>query len=378
MAAHAKIGPSSFSRVKACPASLRFESNFPNTTNPAAEEGTACHEAVERMLNGEHIEPGFVAENGIKLTAEHMAHVEEVFAWIADQEFDRLFTEVRVPVGLALGLNDPDMMWGTSDVVGVKGTALYVADAKFGIVPVAAETVDPETGEVILNAQGMCYLVGALHEIGNRLPGEFDELWIVILQPKAGGVKKARVSMAQVRQFMDEARDAVRLALSADAPFRPGESQCRYCRASGACKAQVTAEFEAIEEVEDPNLLGDAELSSWLGKVDEIIATAKAMKSVAIGRLQAGRKVPGYELDTGSGRAKWRDEEEVVAEIEAAGLDLDVYAPRKPTTQTALKAKSALGATMVEALVYRPPGEAKLVREGDAKRPVDPEFEALD
>ena len=158
---HAKISPSSFKRVRLCPASLLFAQQFPNESSAAAEEGTACHEAVERMLDGEFIEPGFVAENGITITAEHMPHIEEVVEWIVDQEFDRVYTEVRLPIGAALGLNDPDLCWGTSDVIGIKGSAMYVVDAKFGFVPVAA------TG----NDQAMMYLTGALHEIAARMPG---------------------------------------------------------------------------------------------------------------------------------------------------------------------------------------------------------------
>ena len=93
-AKHATIGPSSFSRVRKCPASLRFANQFPNETNPAAEEGTACHEAVERILDGETIEAGFVAENGIKLTAEYMGAATDDYATLSSQNY-LLFALVR-------------------------------------------------------------------------------------------------------------------------------------------------------------------------------------------------------------------------------------------------------------------------------------------
>lgn len=375
-AKHATIGPSSFSRVRKCPASLRFAAQFPNETNPAAEEGTACHEAVERMLDGELVEPGFVAENGIELTADHLVLVEEVFDWVADQEFDRVWNEVRVPVGEALGLNDPSIMWGTSDIVGIKDGALWVVDAKFGFVPVEAQTVDPATGEILLNDQAMCYLVGALHAIAPRIPGDIEEVWVAILQPRAGGPKSARVSWDQIARFKEEARKAVMLALSDDAPFRPSESACKFCPASGNCRAQVIDEFEDLDQVEDPAALSDADLAAWLDKADHIIATIKAMQSAALQRMEAGRRVPGWVREQGNGRARWIDEEEVVKEIAATGLDLDLYAPRRPTTQSTLKKK--LGKDWVEALVVRPPGEVKLVRAEEAKNPIDPEFEVLD
>lgn len=374
---HARVSPSSFSRVMLCPASLVFAEQFPNETNQAAEEGTACHEAVERILDGEIVEAGFVAENGIKLTTEHLAAVEEVVEWVLDEEFDRVFLEVRVPVGAAIGLNNPEIMWGTSDIIGIKGSTVKVADGKFGFVPVEAAKVDPETGELEHNKQAMCYLVGALHDIAPRLPGDLDEMWNVILQPRAGGVKQAPVSWADVHKFKEEARSAIALALSDDPPFNPGEEQCRFCPASGSCKAQLTAEFQDLDNV-SPDALSDEELAEWLDHADRVIQTAKALQSTALQRLAAGRTIPGWKRTQGSGRAKWADEEMVVAEIEAAGLDLDKYAPRKPTTQTALKAKTALGKDVVEALVVRPPGEPKLVRESAPGDALDGEFEVLD
>jgi hypothetical protein len=369
---HAKIGPSSFSRVKACPASLRFAAQFPNETNAAAENGTACHEAVELMLDGELVEPGFTASNGVEVGADVFGFVEECFDFVAGEDFDRIMTEIKVPVGRALGLNDPDIMWGTSDVIGIKGSGVSVVDFKFGFVPVEARAADGT-----LNTQGMCYLIGALEALAERFPGhDFDEFEIVIVQPRAGGVKRTSVSWTEIHAFKAEARGAVNLALSGDAPFRPGEDQCRFCPASGSCKAQITAEFDDLDHVEDPDALSDADLAGWLEKADHIIATVKAMQSAALARMAAGRKVPGWAREQGNGRAQWRDPEMVVAEIEAAGLDLDTYAPRSPITQTALK--KALGKDVVEALVVRPPGAVKLVRASEAKNPLDGEFEELD
>ena len=374
MADHATIGPSSFSRVILCPASLRFAAQFPNETNPAAEEGTACHEAVERILDGEFIEAGFVAENGIELTVEHMAHVEEAVEWVLDQDYDRIMTEVRVEVGQALGLNDPTIFWGTSDVIGLKGSAVYIVDFKFGRVEVAVRKPDGT-----LNPQAMCYLIGGLHSLAERFPGhDHDEFNLVVIQPKAGGVKATTVSWPEVHAFKEKARTAVYLALSPDAPFVPGEEQCKFCPGAGSCKAQITAEFNDLDHVEDVDTISDEELAGWLDKADEIIATVKAMQSTALARLAAGKRIPGWAREQGNGRAKWRDPEEVVEAIEAAGLDLDQYAPRTPTTQGALKAKGALGQKIVESLVVRPPGSISLVRASEAKNPLDGEFEVLD
>ena len=155
------------------------------------------------------------------------------------------------------------------------------------------------------------------------------------------------------------------------------QNSCRFCPASGHCKAQITAEFDDLDEVNVDTLTGE-ELAGWLDKADHIIATAKAMQAAAVQRMLAGQVVPGWEVDQGEGRAKWRDEDEVLDEIRQAGLDLDVYAPRRPATQSALKAPTALGKQLVETLVVRPKGQPKLVRKGEAKNPISSEFEVLD
>jgi hypothetical protein len=356
---------------------------FPNETNAAAEEGTACHEAVERTLNGELIRPGFTAENGVSLGVEQLAHVTDAVDWVLDQDFDRIMLEERVEVGQALGLNDPSIMWGTSDIIAIKGSAAYIIDHKFGRVEVAVRKPalpGEEVGQ--LNSQAMCYLVGALHSLAERFPGhDFDEFVLVIIQPKAGGVKQATVTWPEINQFKTEAREAVYLALSGDAPFNPGEEQCRFCNAAGSCKAQLSGEFSDLDDLDEsvsPDRLSDNDLVAWLDKADYVASLIKSMKMVALQRMAAGVKLPGWAREQGTGRAKWRDVDEVVQAIEAAGLDMDDYAPRSPVTQGALKASTALGAKVVESLIVRPVGEVKLVRESDATDPLEPEFEVLD
>ena len=87
--------------------------------------------------------------------------------------------------------------------------------------------------------------------------------------------------------------------------------------------------------------------------------------------------VPVDAMDAANGRSRLRMSTPVEA-IEAAGLDLDTYAPRSPVTQGALKAKSALGAKLVETLVTRPRGSISLVRSAAATNPLDADFEVLD
>jgi len=369
---HAKISPSSFKRVRLCPGSLNYVEALLATgkavdeDSPAAREGTARHEAVERMLDGEHLEAPFTAENGIVLDRLGLDDAEVVFDWIVEQEFDRIWNEVRVPVGEALGLNDPDLCWGTSDVVAIKGSSLYVIDAKFGRVDVSPKG----------NDQALLYALGVIRYLQNQgEPTKFDLIHNVIIQPKAGGVKQAEVTPEELEDYRKLARAAIETASGSDAPLVPGEEQCRFCPASGVCTAQLHDEFEALTEDIDVDDISNERMAELLDQSDHILATIKSLKTAALQRLAAGQKIPGWVREQGNGRAKWIDEDDVVTEIEAHGLELDDYAPRRPATQTDLR--KALGDKIVESLITRPPGEVKLVREEEAKNPLDSEFSPL-
>ena len=50
---HHKLGPSSSSIWLNCPGSVAAQRDFPNTSNAAADEGTAAHELAEKTLKSE-------------------------------------------------------------------------------------------------------------------------------------------------------------------------------------------------------------------------------------------------------------------------------------------------------------------------------------
>jgi len=145
---HARISPSAFKRVRLCPASLNFAAQFPNESSGAAERGTAMHEAVELGLDLMLPEPNTTMANGYTIDLNDHEDVEFVVDWVLAQDFDRLWLEERLPVGAGLGLNDPDICWGTSDIIGTKvepgaeKPTLFVMDAKFGYVDVDVENND--------------------------------------------------------------------------------------------------------------------------------------------------------------------------------------------------------------------------------------------
>lgn len=368
---HARISPSSFKRIRLCPASLNYTAQFPNESSSAAERGTALHEAVELLLDLAPVEPGQVMSNGYTLDAEEILDAEVVANWVIDMEFDNVWLEERLPIGAALGLNDPDLCWGTSDINATRVEqgdtlpTLYVVDAKFGFVDVDVEN----------NDQALLYSIGALH-MHNR---EYAKVVNVIIQPKAGGVKQAIVKMSEFPGIRKEALRIIAQAQSEDASFNPGEDQCRFCPASGNCEAQLNYVLQRdFGDLAEPNLVGVS--NERLAEVLDIEKTIRQaldnVRSQALQRLAAGQSIPGWKMVAGQSRARYIDEDDVVRAMEQKGLDLDEFAPRKPPTQTALR--RLIGDDEVEKLVERPEGKPTLARVTDKRPAASGDFEVLD
>lgn len=371
---HASISPSSFKRVRLCPASYKFAQQFQTySTNAAAEEGTALHEAVEHMLDFDIVEPGYVTENGITLTAEHISVAEDVATWVLNQGFEQMWLEERMPIGKALGLNNPDLMWGTSDQISLKEDELWIVDYKFGFID-----VDPKG-----NDQALCYLTGALYWLETVKGYDLDKIktyFNVIIQPKAGGVKIAEVYPKDMDEIRNGIRQAVSIAMSDDAPFNPGEEQCRFCPAAGKCEAQAEwllgDDFDIIDEAPEIEGLPATRIAQILQKDKAIRAFLDSVKAKALMMLSSGQQIPGFKRVQGQARARYIDDDEVIEACQDAGLDLDVVAPRKPIAQSYMK--KHLGKDVVESLIERPQGAITIAPISDSRKALDSDFDVID
>ena len=348
-----------------CPAWIRFvESlNLPDTgSGDAATRGTAGHEIVESMYDGHFLEVGDTASNGFVITEDLHEEAMWCFDWVASQGFDRIFVEERVPVGAAVGIDQPDIMWGTCDLIGIKNRTYHVIDYKFGRVPVPSKPV-----------QAMAYLAGALHLIE---PPDRAQYRITILQP---GVTRdpivEKVTRKELDRFAAETRDAVALALSDNAPFGPSEDGCRYCPGSGACRAQMEwAIAQDFDEI-DPEDLTDAEIASFLEKEKLILLAMAAIKTQAQQRLSMGRKIPGFKLVESITRRKWRDEEELIEYLQASNvIDLDIAMPRTLLSPAQME-KKVKG---VEKFIEHPRGNPTIAPDSDKRPALEPDFEQLE
>jgi hypothetical protein len=334
-------------------------------TSEAAERGTAGHWIIEQWLDGGDPEVGEYTETGYQITQELLDAAERCFDWLTAQKFDRIQTEVRVPVGRGLVIHPEDLMWGTSDIIARKGSEMWVVDFKFGYVPVESEG----------NIQMLAYAAGA--DVTDIAKGA-TSIHAVIVQPAHWPPKPWEITVDDLTKLRKDVQAALPKMLGPDPEFNPGEDQCRYCAASGQCRAQaewaISEDFEEITP-DDLVLLSDEEMADYLNRANRIKGFLTNLHAAALARIAVGGTIPGYKVVESQTRMAWIDHDEALEMLLESGVgEPDDIAPRKLRTP---KQIADMGIN-VDPLTHRPTGKPSLVLDKDKRPSITPDFEALD
>jgi hypothetical protein len=396
MADHAHtFSASIFERLMLCPGSAVLSQNAPRTTSAYAEWGTKCHQLAADMLTGQpYIR---AADEMLDVATDYVGYVQGLAG-------DAMWVEQRVSFSAPLGIPvDADDGFGTADAIVAKGDELIVIDLKTGRgVEVEAED----------NPQLKLYALGAL-ELLQGLAGDFNTVRLVIVQPRAGGVKEWVASVADLyawaRDQGAKAVQAVQMAKGTEGPhwqdtfLHPGEKQCKFCPAKATCPALrgTVADFVQIgaadpDEFKDdtPPYTADTFTAEWLAaclaKADMIEDWCKAVRAEAERRLLAGDTVPGFKVVQGKrGNRKWSDATEVEKlfketfrlKVEEM-YDLSLVSP---TTAEKLHKAGAIGPRQwgrVTSMITQPEGKPHVAPASDPRpaievKPVVEEFSDL-
>jgi hypothetical protein len=369
MSDHALISPSALSRIIACPGSVRLSKDLPDTTSAAAEEGTAAHALFESLLTG-------ARKRVPKGTDPEMArHIRDAVQWVqakASLTMDdpQLYCEIRVNPGDALDA-DPELCWGTADVVLFNDRDFWVIDLKYGFGEVKAKD----------NPQLLAYAIGALHKFGDK----GQALHLAILQPRTGGdiADTWDPEDHDVDNFADTLDATIELATSPDAPLVPSEDACRWCRAAAICPALRKEALEPFQNLDEPTIpaLGTDALADLLNRSKLLSALLSAVQDEALRRALSGQTLPGWKLVESVTRRAWvRDYGALLNELKLAGLPVDKLAP--PTLVTPAQAEKLVAKTdlpILNGFIIKPRGKPTLAPVTD-KRPTlaKSDFEALD
>jgi hypothetical protein len=388
---HAEFSPSSLHRVIACPASYQASIPFRDDEAPpgeAAERGTIMHAAFESaMRNLSNFSELSDDERGLTLDA-----LAAVGDWLTELKDVELYLEEHMPVGQFLGLDDPDLCWGTADLVAVTSGALYVVDLKTGRWPVTSEE----------NIQLLAYLLGAIHRFGTRRAYQVG----IIQPPVSKAIQWWEVNPQSIVHHAGRLVSAIEAALG-DAPeFRPGDSQCKWCPANGSCahharwaleddfgpptsiltpeeigryRWTTAADLANKPETRDPpapDTLTPEEIGHYLDREDAIKTFFDALRKRAIELQIAGTAIPGQKLVHKQTRERWLTGPEDLAEaFEARGLPVPDLMPRTPLSPA--QAAKLVGKAKLEGLTIKPEGQLTTAPIADRRKAVTAgEFDA--
>lgn len=242
-----------------------------------------------------------------------------------------LFLEQRYDTGI------PEV-WGTADAVIVSAAHIEVIDFKYGQgVAVSAEN----------NPQLMLYALGALNAFD--LVGTAEHVSMTIYQPRIGNVSTYSMTTDDLYLWRDNvAAPAARLALSSNAPLNPSDSACRFCPASGICRARV----QSIADIDfrEPDLLTVEEMAEHLSRVKSIRDWCTALEITALDQAYAGKiEIPGWKVVRSSGRRSIPDDQAAIEVLTQAGFPASRVA--RSSVQTLGTLEKVVGAAKLSALL---------------------------
>lgn len=275
---HSKRSPSSAHRWRRCKASVRAEEGLPDEVGEEARQGTCFHEVAAECLefgvdpwpyvgqmirwdetaNGEVVtlEREFTREMADKM----MPGLIQLRAF-EDVPGAKMYVEKRVSLEEWVGEGES----GTADcfIIDPLNRRIINWDWKWG----AGVPVDPEwNDQTILYTLGVWsdYAAEAFDkmmveaEIYGEREDQFGvediEVVICIEQPRApGGGGTWTTTMAELLEEGRKIRKDADDTLDPDAPFNPGEKQCKFCKAArqNTCKARAAKILSLLDQDED-------------------------------------------------------------------------------------------------------------------------------
>lgn len=358
---HALLSASGAHRWLNCTPSARLESDEPESTSAAAEQGTAAHALAEhklrRALKQRSKRPvsAWIDDEMETLTDDYVSFVQEHISIAQETCGD---PQVLIEQRLDFSHIVPGS-FGTGDCVIIAEPTLQIIDLKYGQGVLV---------EAAHNPQLMLYALGALHAFGDLY--DIETVAVTIYQPRRANVDTWEIPVTELEHWAEaEVKPKAELAAAGEGEFCPG-SWCQFCRIAPTCRARAEANLQLAKlEFVPPAELSDAEIADVLTRIPQLKTWASDVEAYALSKaVNQGVVFEGFKLVAGRSVRKYTSEKDVAAAAEAAGYR-DIW-DRKLITLTAMEklmGKPAFNEILGD-LVTKPAGKPTLVPASD-KRP---------
>ena len=298
MTKHYPIGPSSLSRIFACPGSLKLSEGKGSESSKYATEGTMAHELAAEMIGGAFTTDPNPYPDGM------MDHCGAYAAFCREQLMSKPHSVKWVEH--TLESKTVEGLGGTPDLFGtyVEGEdeILHVIDFKYG----AGVRVGVEQ-----NPQLLAYLLLA-DEHTQVKPGElftYDKYRASIFQPRTPGEpgETMEYSASQLIQFARELEQALGPRRSEE--FHAGD-HCGWCPSLTSCDHLNQIALKSAQASFD-----DVSDTSWVKLLKYKSAIKKLLDEIPkrmVTAMQEGKHFPGWKLVEGQGNRAWQDDDVTV------------------------------------------------------------------
>jgi hypothetical protein len=358
MAHSAIVGGSTADRVLNCPASYQATRALPpsaDVSSEYAEEGTAMHEVMTRLMNIRHVSglagkhfDGFKEARtllGLRfhdraLTQEHLdtmiepalvhlAALEDIYS-LADTPFEVLGVEQRFAFpGIPGAFGTCDLILGNTDFV------VHV-DWKFGQGVGVKAVYRDEEGDMV-NPQLLFYAAGASATIkglyrsfGSGYRRRQRKPVLAIIQPRGEEpLSHVAISRREISWFVEDLQSAVVEALDRNPRMAKGE-HCRFAPCKVNCPLWINAVLDLSALPGMPK--AETKLAPTVTPYGEYLARAKALVDILAmfkkevdeqlhSYLESGGLVPGWRLKAKAKQRQWIDESIVATQLHMLGFE---------------------------------------------------------
>lgn len=412
---HSVFSPSGSKMWLLCSGSLIPNMLAPDAAGYEAVEGTVAHAVAEEWLKS-----GDRPDERIGEVVKVVEHGQEFEVEITKSMLDYLEVYVSgcsyMPGESAVesrvyfdDLTPLPRQGGTADHISMEQGVLTLSDLKYGQgVPVyAAENIDdPRTlidGELNGNPQLLLYGYGAFREWDWLY--DFQRIVLRIYQPRRDNVSVWETTRDELIKFAQWVKERAALAWQHNAPRKPSEDSCKFCKVKNTCPAFLdmfhSIASECFDDLDEPisveqmtntmTKLDNGEISTTFVKPIELtsdqLAKLLPFRSVIEGWFAAvekelekraieGESITGHKLVEARTNRKFQEEDKVVSLLAEAGISwVDLYkvsfiSPAQAEEllrETGFKKADAV--KYLDPVVFKAAGKPTLVPLSD-KRPV--------